>query len=366
MKCLIALLFIGCAGSQPGHLPVEAPPQMPVQPPATPAAAPATPTTIAPLSEAQVIEKSHVWFNAWDNFDSATWSEQLGSTFILFEMARFLPKDVLLGSMKMRIEKQQPHRTRTWDDEHVYQTDSLSIFIGHAIENFPAFGDAPAFTQDGYNTVVWTRENNRWVIGHWQWSRAGIDAERDTWNDAFKQARGFNQKPNQLLVDTIKGKKPGTALDVGMGQGRNALYLASQGWKTTGVDIATEGLRIAREEAARRKLKNFTAIEGDFDKHDFGIAKWDLITMIYEGTDHKMVERIQKALKPGGLFISEYFHADSEIAKTGAGGWKTGELADLFKDAASWKILRDEVVEDNADWAGQRKTKLVRFVAQKR
>ena len=34
-----------------------------------------------------------------------------------------------------------------------------------------------------------------------------------------------------------------------------------------------------------------------------------------------------------------------------------------FKDG--WKILRDDHVEDNADWAGQRKTKLVRFVAQK-
>lgn len=366
MKCLIALLFIGCAGAQPGHLPVEAPPQMPVQPPATPAAAPATPTTIAPLSEAQVIEKSHVWFNAWDNFDAATWSEQLGSTFILYEDARFFTRDMLRTSLEARADKHLPPSTRTWDDEHVYLGESIAIFIGHAIETLPANGANASKTLDGYYTVVWTPENSRWVIAHWAWSRAGIEAERSVWNDRYRQGGNFNQKPNQLLVDTIKGKKPGTALDVGMGQGRNALFLASQGWKTTGIDIATEGLRIAREEAARRKLKNFTAIEGDFDKHDFGIAKWDLITMIYEGTDHKMVERIQKALKPGGLFISEYFHADSEIAKTGAGGWKTGELADLFKDAASWKILRDEVVEDNADWAGQRKTKLVRFVAQKR
>jgi hypothetical protein len=38
------------------------------------------------------------------------------------------------------------------------------------------------------------------------------------------------------------------------------------------------GESIAREEAARRKLKNFTAVEGDFEKYDFGKAKWDLIT----------------------------------------------------------------------------------------
>lgn len=70
-------------------------------------------------------------------------------------------------------------RTRTWDDERTYLGDSIAIFIGHAIENIPAQDGKSATTQDGYNTVVWTRENNQWVLGHWQWSRAGLDAERD-------------------------------------------------------------------------------------------------------------------------------------------------------------------------------------------
>lgn len=68
------------------------------------------------MSEAQVIEKSHVWFDAWDNFDAA---------------------------------------------EHVYQGDSIAIFIGHAIENLPAFAGKPAATQDGYNTVVCLAELSR-------------------------------------------------------------------------------------------------------------------------------------------------------------------------------------------------------------
>ena len=245
-----------------------------------------------------MIEKSHVWLDAWDQWDATKFAEPLGPTFILFEDARYITKELLLARLKMGADKQLPKRTRTWDDERTYFGDSIAVFIGHAIENLPPQDGKPATTQDGYNTVVWTRENNQWVIGHWQWSRAGLDAERDRWNDVYRQGRGFNQQPNQLLVDTIKGRKPGTALDLGMGQGRNALHLASQGWKTTGVDVATEGLRIAREEAAHRKLKNFTAIEADMEKYDFGTAKWDLVTMIYEGTDHKLVERIKTALKP--------------------------------------------------------------------
>lgn len=365
MKRLLVLVLFGCAGSQPTRLPADPPSQLAVEPPAIAAAAPATPSTVPALTEAQLIEQTHAWLDAWDQWDGAKFAEPLGSTFILFEDARFLSKDLLLTRLKGGADKQVPRRTRTWSNERTYLGESIAIFIGHAEESIPAFETRPATTQEGYNTVVWTRENNRWVVGHWQWSRTGTDAERDRWNAVYRQGRGFNQLPNQLLVDTIKSRKPGTALDLGMGQGRNALHLASQGWKTTGIDVATEGLRIAREEAAKRKLKHFTALEGDMEKYDFGTAKWDLITMIYEGTDHKTVERIQKALKPGGLFISEYFHADSEIAKTGATGWKTGELAELFKDTKQWKILRDDVVDDIADWAGQRKTKLVRFVAQK-
>lgn len=95
---------------------------------------------------------------------------------------------------------------------------------------------------------------------------------------------------------------------------------------------------------------------------DYGVAKWDLVTMIYEGTNPARIEKVKPALKKGGLFVLEYFHVDSDIAKTGAGGAKDGELAAEFKDG--FKILRDESVEDVADWS-LRKTKLVRFVAQK-
>ena len=44
----------------------------------------------------------------------------------------------------------------------------------------------------------------------------------------------INWKPNAFLVEMVKNRKPGRALDVGMGQGRNALWLAGQGWDTTG------------------------------------------------------------------------------------------------------------------------------------
>jgi len=66
--------------------------------------------------------------------------------------------------------------------------------------------------------------------------RAGLEKERNRWNNSLTRdtAYKFNKQPNALLMDAIKNKKPGKALDVGMGQGRNSIYLAQQGWSVTG------------------------------------------------------------------------------------------------------------------------------------
>ncbi len=52
-------------------------------------------------------------------------------------------------------------------------------------------------------------------------------------------------------ANTVEGRNPGRALDIGMGQGRNAVYLATQGWDVTGFDPSSEGVRIARSNAEK-------------------------------------------------------------------------------------------------------------------
>ena len=367
-RLLVVVVLVACAGPQAQRIPADPPAGLAAAPAEAPAAVqppvPAAAPQISPkLDDPAVFAQSHAWFDAVDRHDSAAVLEPLGPTFVLFEDARFYDRALLATVIKGRADKGIPSRTRKWDDEHVFSSAGTAVFVGHAVETVPAFGENAATTEDGYNTLVWVHDGSRWVIAHHQWVRAGIEVERQRWNDAYRMARGFNKKPNQLLVDTLKGKKPGTAIDIAMGQGRNAIYIASQGWKTTGIDISDEGIRQAKAEAVKQKLK-LEALLADVDNYDFGKAKWDLVTLIYSGDDAKLVERIKPALKKGGLFVCEYFHAESDVAKAGAGGWDTGELAGLFKDG--FEILRDEVVDDNADWASQRKTKLVRFVARKK
>ncbi len=83
--------------------------------------------------------------------------------------------------------------------------------------------------------------------------------------------------------------------------------------------------------------------------------------MIYATEKVAWIEKIKPALRPGGLFVVEYFAQDPDDA--GDGGFAPGQLAKLF--ASGFDILRDEVVEDAFDWALDR-ARLVRFVAKKR
>ena len=86
----------------------------------------------------------------------------------------------------------------------------------------------------------------------------------------------FKAAASQFLVRMVEGRKPGKALDVAMGQGRNSHYLATQGWDVTGYDISEGGLAQARQlaEKAGLKIRTVTASHEEFD---YGIAQWDLI-----------------------------------------------------------------------------------------
>jgi len=190
----------------------------------------------------------------------------------------------------------------------------------------------------------------------------GQRLEVERWNRILTADKPlFNTNPNAFLVDVVKGRTPGTALDVGMGQGRNAIYLAQQGWTVTGFDPADKAVALANATAAKLGLKLDTVVKGEED-FDFGENRWDLIVLSYVGA-RELVDRVVRGLKPGGIVVIEGFHRD--VTKThpvgGAVVFDTNELPTLF---SRLRVLRYEDVEAKNDF-GRDLNRAVRLLAQK-
>ena len=314
---------------------------------------------MAAPSEAAIKARAHALLDAYDRMDEAAFVAELGSTFALFEGRELLDRETLLGRMRARRERGAPPRTRDWHSEQVRLSPEAAVFIGEAVEHIPADTQRPAGAYAGVSTLVFAPENAVFKAVHWEWEPSGLEGDRQMWNHEYATGQSIDAQPNQLLVDATRGLRPGRALDVGAGQGRNALFLASRGWKVTGVDLSDVGLRIARKQAEQRKLK-LELVEADLTTWDFGRARWDLVTLIYMGRDPETIRKAQQSLKRGGLFVHEGFSPTPGMQVP-----DTSSLADLEAlFAQDFTILRSEVVDGVSDW-GKRQSKLVRFVARK-
>lgn len=190
----------------------------------------------------------------------------------------------------------------------------------------------------------------------------GQRLEIERWNRTLTAPMPtFNTQPNAFLVEMTKRLAPGKALDVGMGQGRNAVYLAQVGWEVTGFDPADQAVVAAQDLARRQGVKLTTFVLRD-DQFDFGTEQWDLIVLSYVGV-RRVVSRVCEALRPGGFIVVEGFHRDAaKTAEIGGGVvFDTNELLRLFERL---RIVRYEDTEGIGDF-GLRNTRLVRLWAQK-
>jgi SAM-dependent methyltransferase len=187
--------------------------------------------------------------------------------------------------------------------------------------------------------------------------------ERAAYDDIYSSKDGwFNGEPNVFLVRTIASRKPGRALDVAMGQGRNALWLASHGWTVSGFDISSVGIAEAQKEAARRSLHLETFVT-PYEDFDWGKEKWDLIVFSYF-FPQAALPKVWDSLAPGGLVLVEGFHSDTSRIRPLGGGYRNNELLQVLKD---YRILIYEDVQDRQDWGLPygATNRLVRVLAQK-
>jgi len=181
-------------------------------------------------------------------------------------------------------------------------------------------------------------------------SRNGL--EDDFWNRYFAHGQGvYNTAPNSFLTEVLEGLKPGSALDYGMGEGRNALYLAKAGWQVAGFDPAAEAVALAQRRAKELGLKLDTATVRD-SQYDFGKERFDLLLFSWVQPTAEFTPKVAGSLRTGGIVMVEC-PAD----------WfpRNG----LLKVLDALQVVRYEIVNAKADFFNRRDMDVIRLVARK-
>ena len=175
---------------------------------------------------------------------------------------------------------------------------------------------------------------------------------------------GFTSTPSLFMMESVKDIKPGLALDVGAGQGRNAVWLARQGWDVTGIDISGVGLAAA-EASAEEAGTSITTVKTTYMDFDFGAEQWDLIVMILSWapvSNPDFVARLNSSLKPGGVVVFEHvLETDKQSFPPVVQGLPPNSLLSHFKD---FHIQKYEEGTWLGDWGGP-PGELVRMIARK-
>lgn len=139
------------------------------------------------------------------------------------------------------------------------------------------------------------------------------------WDERYREKPlVWSVEPNRFVAEDLVGLEPGTALDVACGEGRNAVWLAEQGWETTGVDFSGVALDKARKMAAERGVEvewiraDVTAWEPD--------RLYDLVVIAYvHFPDRGWVDLVRRAaswVAPGG----HLYLVGHDVATAGVSG----------------------------------------------
>ncbi len=176
---------------------------------------------------------------------------------------------------------------------------------------------------------------------------------------------GFTSTPSVFMMESVQGLKPGKALDVGAGQGRNAVWLAQQGWDVTAIDISGVGLAVAADNATRAGTQ-ITTVKTSYKDFDFGMEQWDLIVMILSWapvSDPAFVARLYASLRPGGVVVFEHvLETEKQTFPPVVQGLPPNSLLSHFKE---FYIQKYEEGVWQGDWGGP-PAELVRMIARRR
>lgn len=145
----------------------------------------------------------------------------------------------------------------------------------------------------------------------------------------------FGKEPVEFLREHVDLLSRGKALDIAMGEGRNAVFLAKNGFDVDGCDISESAIKKALDLATENNVK-IHAFVADLETYKLPKNTYDVIACFYY-LQRDLVPQMKEALKPGGMMIYETYTIENrELGFEGPKNkdylLKPNELLDLFKD----------------------------------
>lgn len=186
------------------------------------------------------------------------------------------------------------------------------------------------------------------------------------WDERYASADAvWSRDPNPRLVEQVSGLAPGTALDVGCGEGADAIWLAGRGWQVTAIDVSSVALARAAQHAEQAGPQVASRIAWRQVDLMFGAelpGGFDLVSVQFMHVPRPvfggLYRRIAAAVRPGGsLLVVGHHPADAQT------GVRTPALTDLLftpdqvtsvLDPGEWDLpVADVLTRQAADREGQ-------------
>ncbi|SDK63312.1 Thioredoxin reductase [Nonomuraea maritima] len=189
-------------------------------------------------------------------------------------------------------------------------------------------------------------------------------SEAEAWDARYRESGWiWSGRPNPMLVREVADLPPGRALDLGSGEGGDAMWLAGRGWRVTAADISN----VALERAAARAAEAGLADRVDWQQHDLGASfpegAYDLVSAFFlhswgDMPREKILRNAAAAVAPGGvLLIVGHVAGRPEEHGHGHGHPATllptphEVLASLDLPMNEWDVLRCEEYERTPETA---------------
>ncbi len=166
--------------------------------------------------------------------------------------------------------------------------------------------------------------------------------KREDWDQDYKDLDdAWYAEPEPIIMEEVKGLKPGRGLDLGCGAGGNALWLAEQGWEVVGVDWAESAIKKARASATAKRLgasfivaditqwkpkREFDLVISNYALPPAGSQRQQTFTSALQGLDHE-----------GTILILEWDKSSTIVA-----GWDPKDLISVDEILSYLKELTIE------------------------